>query len=128
MTNLWGEHDEHALTEQQRSEILDAELFGWVRGGARVQARTATQAVVTTGKPVNHILHLLVSVLCCGAWLPVWALVTAFGGIFSRTLTIDENGEVHDSYAVARRDRIVMWIVYALIVLIVVNAVAHWRW
>jgi hypothetical protein len=120
-------NDEHDLTEQQRSEILDAELFNRVRGGARVAARTATQAVVETGRPVNHLLHLLVSVLVCGAWLPVWVLVTAFGGTFSSTLTIDENGWVHDSHdAVVRRDLIVFWIFLALIVLIVVAFVLRW--
>lgn len=26
--------------------------------------------------PVNHVLHLLLSVLTCGLWLPVWALLS----------------------------------------------------
>lgn len=26
--------------------------------------------------PVNHILHLLLSVLTCGLWLPVWAALS----------------------------------------------------
>jgi hypothetical protein len=25
--------------------------------------------------PVNHVLHLLLSVLVCGLWLPVWLLI-----------------------------------------------------
>jgi hypothetical protein len=115
------------MTEGQRSAILDEELLQRVRAGARVQARTATQAVVETGKPVNHVLHLLVSVLLCGMWLPVWVMITASGGTWTRTLTVDEQGEVHDSHdAVARRDRIMMWIGLALIVLVIVAIVVRW--
>lgn len=32
-----------------------------------------------TVDPVNHVLHLLVTLLCCGAWLPVWGVVTLAG-------------------------------------------------
>ena len=104
MTQEWErDPDQHydvmpPLSEQQRSKILDEELFWRVRNGARVLARTATAAVVETGKPVNHILHLLASVFLCGLWLPVWVLITATGGTFSRTLSVDENGGVHDSH------------------------------
>ncbi len=31
-------------------------------------------AIVKAG--TNHILHLLLTVLCCGWWLPLWALIT----------------------------------------------------
>lgn len=26
--------------------------------------------------PVNHVLHLLLSIVTCGLWLPVWALLS----------------------------------------------------
>lgn len=26
--------------------------------------------------PVNHILHLLLSLFCCGFWIPIWILLT----------------------------------------------------
>ena len=116
------------LTERQRSAILDEELFGRVRNGARVAARTPTRAVVETGKPVNHVLHLLITVLMCGAWLPVWIVISAAGGTFSRTLSVDEQGEVHDSHdAVARRDRIMQLIGLVLILLLFLAFFLRWH-
>jgi hypothetical protein len=29
-------------------------------------------------RPVNHVLHLLISVFLCGLWLPVWACLALF--------------------------------------------------
>ena len=28
----------------------------------------------------NHILHFLITILFCGAWLPIWMLVAIFSG------------------------------------------------
>jgi hypothetical protein len=83
-----------ALSEQQRSKILDEELLRRVSQGAKVQARTPTSAVVVSGQPVNHVLHLLISVFLCGLWLPVWILAAATGGEYRRMVTVDEHGAV----------------------------------
>ena len=45
-------------------------------------------------KPVNHILHLLLSVVTLGLWLPVWLLVGIFGGEKRLLLTETADGEV----------------------------------
>lgn len=29
---------------------------------------------------INHILHLLITLFCCGVWLPVWLCLIVFGG------------------------------------------------
>lgn len=34
-----------------------------------------TSAVTKSPKQTNHVLHLILSVLTCGLWLPVWAIV-----------------------------------------------------
>jgi hypothetical protein len=84
------------LDEAQRSAILDQELVKIVGEGGNVLARTPTSAVVAFGEPVNHVLHLLVSVLLCGLWLPVWLLIAATGGERRMTLAIDQYGEIYD--------------------------------
>lgn len=44
-----------------------------IRGG-RVESQSASSATVAYGKPVNHVLHLLMCVPICGVWaLFVWA-------------------------------------------------------
>ena len=63
--------------------------------GGRVANRAADSAVVITGKPVNHVLHLLISIFCtCGFWVPVWLLLVVFGGEKRSTVTVDRYGQV----------------------------------
>ncbi|WP_156750092.1 hypothetical protein [Mycobacterium sp. E2479] len=64
-----------------------------VRGG-RIEARMPTSAIVVTGKPVNHVLHLLITVLLCGLWLPVWIILAANGGEKRTMVSVDEYGQV----------------------------------
>ena len=45
---------------------------------AQYHCRTCRRATlhVRNESQVNHVLHLLASVFLCGAWLPVWFLIT----------------------------------------------------
>jgi hypothetical protein len=43
--------------------------------------------VVVTGKPVNHVLHLLLSLFLCAMWVPVWLIMAAVGGEIVPPLT-----------------------------------------
>ena len=85
-----------AMSEQQRSQILDQTLIAKASQGGRLETRTATTAVVVAGKPINHILHLLLSVFACGAWVPVWLIMTVLGGEQRRILNVDQFGQVSD--------------------------------
>lgn len=60
----------------------------------RVESVTPYSAVVVTGQRVNHVLHLLISVLLCGFWLPVWLLVALTGGEKRHVLSVDQCGNV----------------------------------
>lgn len=82
------------LSEQQRASALDQELMRIVAHGGRVETRTTTSAIVTTGKPVNHVLHLLITVLLFGFWLPVWIIMAVNGGEQRSTVSVDEAGRV----------------------------------
>jgi hypothetical protein len=45
----------------------------WVAAGYRVESTPVPGTVVLVkGKDPNHILHLLLSVITAGLWLPVW--------------------------------------------------------
>lgn len=82
------------LSESQRAGALDQELMAMLARGGRVEARTPTSAIVTTGKPVNHILHLLITVLLFGLWLPVWIIMAIDGGEKRTTVSVDEYGRI----------------------------------
>ncbi|MEB4208741.1 hypothetical protein [Mycobacterium sp. 94-17] len=82
------------LSDSQRAAALDQELMAVVARGGRIEARTPTSAIVSMGKPVNHVLHLLVTVLLCGFWLPVWIVMAATGGEKRTTVSVDAAGHV----------------------------------
>ncbi len=61
--------------------------------GGRLLARHESTAVVM-GKPVNHALHLLLTICSIGIWAPVWLLITAVSGQRRQILTVDQYGQV----------------------------------
>jgi hypothetical protein len=77
--------------------MLDEAIAGFVGEGGRLVARDQWTAVVLVGKPVNHVLHLtltICSVCFGGIWAPVWLLLTGIGGERRQSLTVDEYGQV----------------------------------
>lgn len=62
------------------------------QGGRLVAGREPT--AVVAGKPVNHVLHLVLTICSIGMWAPVWLLLTALGGPRRQILTVDEYGQV----------------------------------
>jgi hypothetical protein len=116
------------LTESQRADVLDQQLLKVVGNGGQVLTRTSTEAVVDVGTPVNHILHLLISVLLCGLWLPVWFFISTTNGARRITLMVDEYGELYDPGAAARHRTTVItsWVgVGTIVFLILLMVLAH---
>lgn len=60
----------------------------------RIESVTPYSAVVVTGRPVNHVLHLLASVFLCGMWIPIWILIAVGGGEKRWVLSVDPCGNV----------------------------------
>ena len=83
-----------SLSAAKREEIMQQRLRELTMRGYRVEAVDGARAVVVTGAPVNHILHLLLAVLTCGLWLPVWLLIVVLGGEKRRHLWIDDYGNL----------------------------------
>jgi len=79
------------VRQRRLQEQLSQEIT-YSRG--RVEAVTPYSAVVVSGQPVNHVLHLLASVFLCGLWIPVWILLAATGGEKRHVLTVDPYGNV----------------------------------
>ncbi len=60
----------------------------------RLESRADGAATIVTGRPLNDTLHMLLAVITLGLWLPVWVLMSAFGGEQRRVLRIDRAGKV----------------------------------
>ena len=63
-----------------------------VHYGMRVESKTDFQAVMMKGKPVNHILHLLLTLFTFGLWIIVWIMLAVTGGEERYIVYVDEYG------------------------------------
>lgn len=72
-------------------EALGSMLFQ----GFQVQSRAGYQATLVRpgSAPVNHVLHVILTIFLCGLWAPVW-LVLAITAKPPQTqhVTVDERG------------------------------------
>ena len=62
-------------TESERRSALDIRIARELAGGATLESQTGYNAVLIKGKKVNHILHLILSLITAGFWLIVWLLL-----------------------------------------------------
>lgn len=79
--------------EARKAALAQAIQTEVVQGG-RIESQADFQAVFVFGKPVNHILHLILSVVTCGIWLIVWLGMLIWGGENRVMVSIDEYGNV----------------------------------
>ena len=61
----------------------------------RVEWSSDFQAVLIQGKPVNHVLHAILTIFTCLAWGIVWLVLALTGGEKRFQLIVDEYGNVH---------------------------------
>lgn len=82
-------------TPEQRKAALAQRIqyFVNVQGG-RVESQTDFQAVVVTGKKVNHVLHLILTLVTFGLWAIVWLGLAVFGGESRHMVSVDVYGQV----------------------------------
>lgn len=78
----------------ERRAILAQQIQMAVARGGRVESQGDSMAVVVYGKPVNHILHLLLTILTAGFWIIVWIILVVSGGEKRWMITVDESGNV----------------------------------
>ena len=81
-------------TPDERKEALAEAVQSAFARGYRVESQTNYQAIVVSGKPVNHILHLLLSLFTVGIWVLVWIGLAISGGEKRELISVDEYGNV----------------------------------
>ena len=74
----------------KRYDDLDAEIERRLVSGWRVESDYGNTVTLVKGQRVNHILHLLLSIVTAGAWLLIWLVLAAFGGERRTTFTYDD--------------------------------------
>lgn len=85
-----------AVTSEERKSRIALAVRQEVAAGGRVESQTDYTAILRFGKPVNHILHLILTIVTAGLWLIVWIIVSivAASGRKTVSLTVDEYGQV----------------------------------
>jgi hypothetical protein len=82
------------MSVEQRRAALSAGIAAELHNGWRVESQTDFQAVMVRGHRVNHVLHLILSVLTLGLWLIVWLFLGLAGGEKREIVSVDEYGQV----------------------------------
>ena len=74
----------------ERKEILAEEINSMVSQGWRVESQTDFHAVFVRGHRVNHVLHLLLTLVTFGVWAIAWLALAMFGGEKRTIVHVDE--------------------------------------
>jgi hypothetical protein len=81
-------------TTDERKVILAQQLQTAAARGLRIESQSDFQAVLVEGKPVNHVLHAILTIFTCLLWGIVWAIIAATGGEKRQMVVVDEFGNV----------------------------------
>ena len=73
-----------SLSDDERRAWLAQQVDDYVRRGWQIESRTENLASLRFGKPVNHVLHLLLTLVTCGLWALVWLYLAIFQGRSTR--------------------------------------------
>jgi hypothetical protein len=64
------------------------------RSGWRLEGAYGNTATMASGQPANHVLHLILTLVSCGLWAPVWLFVAATSGVRRLVITVDPAGQI----------------------------------
>jgi hypothetical protein len=81
-------------TTDERKVILAQQLQTAAARGLRIESQSDFQAVLVEGKPINHVLHAILTIFTCLLWGIVWAIIAATGGEKRQMVVVDEFGNV----------------------------------
>lgn len=81
-------------TPEERKEALARQVQAEVAKGWRVESTGDYQVEMVKGKPVNHLLHLILTLVTVFMWVVIWVLLAMFGGESRLLLIVDEFANV----------------------------------
>jgi len=85
-----------SIDAEARKDALAAAVQRQVAGfdGWRVESQTDYQAVLVKGRTPTHVLHLFLTILTLGFWIPVWMFITFMQRRQVLVVTVDRFGNV----------------------------------
>ena len=83
----------------ERKDIIGRQVSMMAAQGMRVESQSDFQVILLKGKPVNHILHLILTIITFGLWGIVWIALSFLGGEKRQIVSVDEFGNVISSEA-----------------------------
>ena len=83
-----------AKSADERKSSLDRTLADRGAQGWRIENRSYFQATFASGNRINHVLHLILTIVTAGLWGIVWIIFAITGGIKRHLITVDEYGNV----------------------------------
>jgi len=89
-----GEVNTTRRSADERKVILAQQLQTAAARGLRIESQSDFQAVLVEGKPVNHVLHAILTIFTCLLWGIVWAIIAGTGGETRQMVMVDEFGNV----------------------------------
>jgi hypothetical protein len=81
-------------TSEQRKEALARQIQTVAAQGYRIETQSDFQAIAVRGKPVNHVVHGIASLVTLGLWLIPWLIIAVAGGEKREMISVDEWGNV----------------------------------
>jgi hypothetical protein len=69
-----------SMDEESRRQRLEQRIQQYLTQGYHIEVRTEYSASMVKGKRVNHLLHLVLTLVTFGFWVVVWILLAIFGG------------------------------------------------
>ena len=85
--------DDPLSNDRRRRKILDTSVMDAIGKGWSIESQGQYHAVIVQGERVNHLLHLILSIITVGLWIIVWLIVIS-GGQERMMIYVDEQGEV----------------------------------
>lgn len=77
---------------EERKELLGRHVAMLVVQQRRVESQGDFNAVLVQGHKPNHVLHLLVTLVSCGLWAPVWLGLALLSKETRELVEVDEWG------------------------------------
>ena len=93
------------LSNEERKLRLARVLAVEANNGWKVESQTEYTAVLYYGKggKINHILHLLLSLITFGIWLVVWISIGLMNQRKTKVIAIDEDGQIIVDFGTVRK-------------------------
>jgi hypothetical protein len=79
-------------SDTERKSILEKQVISYVSRGWRLDTQTDFAAVFSSGKRLNHILHLILSLVTFGFWIIFWIVIGLTNKIAITTVSVDKFG------------------------------------